>query len=174
MTKLKIPLVVQQENASQQPINIPTLEEHYGGKFIGDFCLKTKNGGWSERPIAVFYQPNPDVEAGHSHYFGLLVDNLSPDTGSLMITNAESAFSEPISGIITDEGEILFSRYRHDFRQSLNGECFIDGGRDYCRFGGGSYRIVQLLIDKDKLVVDPKTINSFWFDEKPKTTLSED
>lgn len=33
--------------------------------------------------------------------------------------------------------EKIWSRHRHDFRHCLCGYCFVDGGRDYMRFGWG-------------------------------------
>lgn len=119
---------INQEPTSYQPLNIPKVEENYGAKFVGDFCIKTKNG-WSEEPVAIFYQPNPDVEKGHKHYFGLFVRD-----DSIYITDGTSAFSEPIVGIVTRGGEVIFSRYRHNFVEREG--VFIDGGRDYVRVGG--------------------------------------
>ncbi len=138
-----------------QPIDIEKAEKKYGAKYIGDFCLKTKHGGWSEEPAAVFYQPTPDVSLGHTHYFGLF------ERGGIMyITKGDSAFEEPIVGIVGVDGEVVYSRYRHDFRALKSLDQFIDGGRDYCRRGGSGQMAgtVLLTVDKDKLVVT---------DEKP-------
>ena len=33
-------------------------------------------------------------------------------------------------------GDILQSKYRHDFKMCRCGSCYIDGGDDYCRVGG--------------------------------------
>ena len=107
--------------------SIRVAEERYGAKYLGYWCTKRLDGNsWNERPVDVFYQPNPDTSKGHSHYFGLLIQN-----GSLWITNAESAFSEPMTGIICEDGEVLISRYRHDYR--TKDDRMIDGGRDYVR-----------------------------------------
>lgn len=152
--------VMEPGKLSLQPINIGIVELKYNSKYIGDFCLKTNGGGWSEIPVAIFYQPNPDLLAGHSHYFGIFVN----EEHHCVITNGESAFSEPINGLITDDGTVIYSRYRHDYVTSNNGELFIDGGRDYTRFSGGHHRLVKLLIDKDKLVIDPNSIDQMFVD----------
>lgn len=123
-----------QEPTSYQPINIPAVEEKYGARFVGDFCIKTKGGGWSEEPVAIFYQPNPNFELGHKHYFGLFVQH-----GNIYITDGTSAFSEPIVGIVTPSGEVLYSRYRHDYRESEG--VMIDGGRDYVRRSGTGHLV---------------------------------
>lgn len=33
-------------------------------------------------------------------------------------------------------GDIIESKYRHDFVQCSCGSCFVDGGLNYCRVGG--------------------------------------
>jgi hypothetical protein len=106
---------------------IPKFEEHYNSKYMGYWCTKHPRGGWNEQPVDVFYNANPDTSKGHSHYFGLFLNN-----NSLMITNAESAFSQPIVGVECEDGEVLVSRYRHDY--VMKGDRFIDGGRDYYRY----------------------------------------
>ena len=53
-----------------------------------------------------------------------------------MITDAASAFCEPITGLLTDDGEVLVSRYRHDYVEK--GPYMIDGGRDYLRTSGNA------------------------------------
>lgn len=112
---------------------IKIIENHYGAKYLGYWTVKwSENLGWSSFPVDVFYQPNPDASQGHSHYFGMYVN----ESGS-MICNAESAFSELITGILTDDGEVIVSRYRHDF--VVKEGYMIDGGRDYLRSSGGKF-----------------------------------
>lgn len=114
-----------------QPIDIKIIEKKYKSKYLGDFCVKRKNG-WSEQPYAIFYQPNPDVSLGHSHYFGMFVNN-----GKLYITKGDSAFEEGLTGVVANDGEIVISCYRHDYRTSTDDSVFIDGGRDYIRSSVG-------------------------------------
>ncbi len=113
---------------------IKIIENHYGAKYLGYWAVKwSERLGWSSFPVDVFYQPNPDVSKGHTHYFGMYIS----ERGDLMISNAESAFSEPIAGILTESGEVIVSRYRHDYVQK-DGQV-IDGGRDYVRSSGGKF-----------------------------------
>ncbi len=134
-------------------LNIEKIEEKYQAKYIGEFCLKTKSGNWSENVAAVFYQ-EAKARPEYSHYFGILWQQ-----GTLMITNAESAFENGIQGVRALNGEIIFSRHVHDFRYSSDGSVFVDGGRDYLRYGCNDtvklsqIEIVDLKIDKDKLVL---------------------
>ncbi len=105
---------------------IKVIEEKYSAKYMGPWCTKRLNGNWNERPVDVFYQPNPDIEKGHKNYFGMFVQD-----GTVWITDATSAFSDTITGIICEDGEVIVSRYRHDYVEK-DGR-MIDGGRDYVR-----------------------------------------
>jgi hypothetical protein len=105
---------------------ISKIEDKYGAKYLGFWCTKRLDGSWNETPVDVFHQPNPDTSKGHSEYFGMFRRG-----EGVWITNAESAFSEPMTGVICDDGEVLVSRYRHDYRTKC--DRMIDGGRDYTR-----------------------------------------
>lgn len=107
--------------------SIKKVEELRGAKYMGYWCTMNPKGFWNEQPVDVFYQPNPDLEQGHSHYFGLFIKE-----NSVFICDAASAFSETIGGIITEDGEVLVSRYRHDY-VTKEGGYMIDGGRDYMK-----------------------------------------
>lgn len=148
------------------PIRIDVIEQKYGGAiYMGPWTTKRPNGGWNDLPVEVFYQPNPDTEKGHSHYFGIFVRE-----NQVFITNAESAFSEPIAGVLASSGEVVVSRYAHDFVQREG--FFIDGGRDYCRLGGTAalnreFKMVSVTVDGPNFLMkrtfldeDPIIINS--------------
>lgn len=107
---------------------VEITEAHYRAKYIGCWQIKDNTGEWTNVPIDTFYQPNADVEKGHSTYFGVFY---STSKHCNCICNAESAFSEPILGVLADDGEVLVSRYRHDYVSK--GDHFVDGGRDYFR-----------------------------------------
>lgn len=144
--KLKIP----NPKKTYWGFNVKIVEKSHKAKFVGDFCVKTQ-GGWSEEPAAVFYQPNPPELSPEgrpcSNYFGLYFQQ-----GSLMICDAQSAFSEGIIGSVADNGEVVISRFRHDYQVSKDGSAVIDGARDYIKTNG--CQTVKLKIDKHKLVVD--------------------
>jgi hypothetical protein len=109
-------------------LKLEVVEQKYNAKYIGAWAVKTKDGGWSLHPVEVFYQPVLK-DPSHSHYFGVYTSH----DGHVYICNAASAFSEPLRGVIADNGDIVVSGYRHDFRTSSDGSVFIDGGRDYTR-----------------------------------------
>lgn len=112
-------------------LDIVKCEKHYNATYMGPWAIKRKDG-WSEQPCEIFYVENPDTSLGHSHYFGLFMFPF--DRESLMITRGDSAFSEDIVGAYGEDGEVVVSRYRHDYIE--HGAFMIDGGRDYTRLGG--------------------------------------
>lgn len=106
---------------------IRTIEELKDAKYMGYWCTQRLNGeSWNERPVDVFYQSNPNVDLGHKSYFGMFVQD-----GIIYICDATSAFSDPITGVLCDDGEVLVSRYRHDYVTKEG--YMVDGGRDYLR-----------------------------------------
>ena len=124
---------------------IAKIEKHYGAEYMGYWTIQETNGNWSNSPVDVFYQPNPDVSKGHSNYFGMF-----HDYRKVMICNAESAFSESITGILTDDGEVIVSRYRHDC--VIKEDYMIDGGRDYTRSSGGKF--VNVTVKNGEFVLE--------------------
>lgn len=119
-------MIIKNEGYWFKENGICKIEEKYGAKYMGYWCTRHPRGGWNERPVDVFYVPNPDTSLGHSHYFGMFIQD-----GTAYITNAESAFSEPITGAVCSDGEVIVSRYCHDYIERKG--AMIDGGRDYTR-----------------------------------------
>lgn len=119
--------------------HIHKIEKKYNASWVGQLPLKTKDGSWSVDNCGdVYYQENPPN--GYSNYFALIMQY-----GTLYITSGLSGVEGIINGIIADNGEIIYSRYRHDYRESEDGSVFIDGGRDYVKFSS-SNKLVQLKI----------------------------
>lgn len=131
---------------------IQKIEQKYGAKYMGYWTIKNSYGNWNDSPVDVFYQPNPDTSKGHTHYFGMFVKTdpfTGESTGNVYITEASSAFSDPISGIVTDDGEVIVSRYRHDY--VTKGNYMIDGGRDYTR--SSMHPTVMVTVSGDQFVI---------------------
>lgn len=127
---------------------IEHFEKQYNAKYVADLCLKDRDGNWANEPTAIFYQETPPVP-GYSHYFAIIVRGRQT-----LITSGESAVSEPIAGITADDGEVIFSRYRHDCRSSKDKSVFIDGGRDYTKHNNPS-RLVEINIVDGEMLVKP-------------------
>lgn len=128
---------------------ISKIEDHYNAKYIFDSCIKTKSG-WANFPAAIFYTDVPHPEG--SNYFAMYraMDN------SLRITDGISAVAEPFTGIEADNGDIIYSTYRHDFRFSPDGSVSVDGGRDYLKWSGdvSKPRIRTLKVSKDTIILE--------------------
>lgn len=118
---------------------IEHFENKYNATYVADLCLKDINGNWANEPSAVFYQKTPP-QPGFSHYFAIIVRGKQT-----LITSGESAISEPIVGVQATDGEIIFSRYRHDYRVSTDKSVFIDGGRDYTKSSGGPFVEINIV-----------------------------
>lgn len=126
------------------PFKLDMIERDKNCRYVGDFALNN-GGGWTELPYAVFYQYDP--AEGHSSHFGLIVRGQHT-----MITSAASIDGLEFTGMMSLDNEIIFSRWRHDYRVSTDGNIMIDGGRDYLKTSGRG-RPVHLKIVKDEIVV---------------------
>lgn len=124
-----------------KPDGIAKVEEMYNAKYVFESCLKTRVGGWSNFPVAIFYTETPHPQG--SNYFGLY----SNDFGDIMITNGISA-TESFDALQVGD-DIIYSRYRHDYREH-NG-AMVDGGRDYFKRSADVGKAVKLRVVKDKL-----------------------
>ncbi len=140
------------ESTMFKPEGIAKIEEIKNAKYVCETCLRGTDGGWANRPVAIFYGEE-EHPVSKSRYFGIYIDM----DDRIMITNGQSAVDEPIQGVIADNGDIIYSRYRHDFRRSPDGSVFIDGGRDYFRGSVLSQdRYVTMKIIDGELVVVEK------------------
>jgi hypothetical protein len=78
-----------------------------------------------------------------------------------MICDAITATQEDIWGVVANDGEVIYSRYRHDYRTSKDGSVMIDGGRDYTKTGFNTDKwredlnptLIKMRIIKDKLMI---------------------
>jgi hypothetical protein len=111
-------------------IDISKAERQYNAEYVADLCLKSPNGGFSEEPFSVFWQETPP-QPNFSNYFGLFIR-----MRTVMIVSAHSVVDGTWEGAEAEDGEIIFSRYRHDSRVSRDQSAMVDGGRDYFRFRG--------------------------------------
>ncbi len=141
------------------PDQIAKIEEKHEAKYVCETCIKNK-GGWVNSAVAIFYQPDPArVPEGGSQWFGMywardhgLHYGLPDVPARLMICNAITAVEQDITGISAENGDIIYSRYRHDYRWSKDKTVMIDGGRDYDRHNLGG-PLVTLRIMEDRLIV---------------------
>jgi hypothetical protein len=134
---------IHNESTFLKPDGIAKIENMYNAKYVFESCLKTRTGGWSNYPVAIFY-----TEQAHprgSNYMGLYVD----EHGRLLITDGFSA-TEEFDALQIGEN-IIYSRYRHDYRE-MSG-AMVDGGRDYFKRSADRGTAVKLKVVGDHLEV---------------------
>ena len=129
---------------------IALMEERFNAKYVFESCIG-RDGNWLNFPVAIFYTAIPHPEG--SNYFGLFWKEafMDGDTPHIAICNGINATQGEFTGVRADDGEIIYSRYRHDFRTSKDGSASVDGGRDYFRAVGKlpSSRIVKFIVVGD-------------------------
>lgn len=135
--------------------NIAKIEELKKAKWVLD-TEKPGTGGYYDLVVSIFYQEKAYEENG-SHYFGLYI---IPDIqaalagvekpGQLMITDASWIEDLKIDALEAANGDVIFSRYRHDYCVSPDGTAIIDGGRAYTRTVIGA--IPRVISIKDGLI----------------------
>lgn len=132
--------------------SIEKIEKSRSAKFVCETCVKNRYDGWVNAPFAIFYQEDESlIPEGGSNYFGVFFDF----DGTPKVCNGISAL-EPFLGVLDANGNVIYSRYRHDYVKSSDGSTFVDGGRDYLRHGE-NYGVVELQIRDGELVV----VNNF-------------
>ena len=109
-------------------IEISKVEKRYNCKYVCETCLKVK-GQWREHSSLIFYSEVAHPEG--SNYMALSYQLELNGGYNLVVSDGISVTEEPIVGIIDDD-EVIYSRYRHDYRVGKSG-VMIDGGRDYTR-----------------------------------------
>jgi hypothetical protein len=133
---------------------IEKIAEKYNAKYVFESQLKLRGGNWSDFSAAVFYTEIPHPEG--SNWFGIWRNG-----EKYMISNAISAVEEPFFGVLADNGDVIYSRHRHDDHASDDGELFIGGGRSHTSHDL-THLVVKLIVSKDKVVIVPKENKKTW------------
>ena len=127
-------------------IDIEKVEKRYNVKFVCETPIRD-NGGWRETPSLIFYgEKHPQG----SNYMALSVILNYDGKSDMVVSDGISATMYNIKGII-DGDEVIYSRYRHDYRVGKTG-VWIDGGRDYVRSSGGEMVIMEIIHDKLEVI----------------------
>jgi hypothetical protein len=137
-------------------IDIEKIEKKFSAKYLMEFPLKTKNG-WRDEPSLIFYTEKPHPQG--SNWFAI-----SRKSDLYYISDAKDSIEESFIGIRANNGDIVYSRCRHDYRGSPDGSVWIDGGRDYFRTSmAGS--TVRLKVEGGELVEIPKDVPQYDFQD---------
>lgn len=141
---------------------IKTLESIRKFKYVMETQIKNSKGEWINQPMAIFYNEKKHPQG--SNYAALFTEK-DPETNgvNLFIADGLSAVDGVVFQGLEAEGEVVYSRYRHDYREVKNG-AFVDGGRDYFRFGGdehNDYNIVSFKVVDGKIEIIESKPHSF-------------
>jgi hypothetical protein len=132
------------------PIKTVVIENHYNAKYLFDFEIQPNT------VCQIYYQPDPPKD--YSHYFaiGISHDTLEDLPPTVYIMSADKLKDRIIGGVIeNDTNEIIFSRFRHDYRSTTSGKISVDGGQDYIKltYDTPSFNYVNLKLQDDKLIL---------------------
>jgi hypothetical protein len=109
--------------------NTNIVEAHYSKKDnVPVTYVCTTDFKMSDRPVDIFYRETPHPEF-NNRYFGIAVNY---EDGSYIIFNADAVEDFSFGMVQDDEGNLQYSKSRHDYKIFNNGN-MIDGGRDYIR-----------------------------------------
>ena len=137
-------------NRMLQDKTIESVCKQYNAKYVIDTCLRTVDGAWANFPAAIFYTEEAHPEG--SNYFALYKSM----HGDWLITNGFNAVQGEFHGILFEDGELVHSRYRHDY--FVHREAMADGARDYFRTGtcpeGAKHIKFQIVNGEIKPVTD--------------------
>lgn len=141
-------------------------EKHPDAVFIEEIALKTTTG-YSDNPGIVFYQENPPAPYTNQYFAYYKRYNPNPledGRGNWAIYGLVS-FDPVVEGVLRRDGKgggvIGISRYCHDYFQfTPNG--FVDGGRDYTRFGGST--LSDFTVVKVNLLTKKFELDGAWHD----------
>ena len=116
-------------NIVHYPItNIKKVEELYSEKDgvpVKHVCTTE----FGDSIVDVFYRDTPHPKFGNRYFAVLFRDNVP------YIANADEVEKLTFGLVQNDNGDMEYSRSRHDYKEFKNGN-MIDGGRDYIRSSG--------------------------------------
>lgn len=124
-----------------------------GSKFIGEIAYKGL-----DVPVAIFHQPKPDLSKNHKEYFGLFKFK---DSYHIIGFDKKDMLKHAIHDAVhcLKCGDVIYSRWVHDFRSCKCRKTNIDGGKEYTKIGGDAdnYKLVkadilnEVILDYTKL-----------------------
>lgn len=129
-------------------VDIEKVEKKFKAKYVYETSLK-QGDAWRYEPSLIFYTEEPHPQG--SNWFAI-----SKSSGDYVISNALETVMEPIVAVVAENQDVIYSRYRHDYRTSPDKSVWIDGGRDYFR---GSGKAITLKVNNDKLEIQDATQN---------------
>lgn len=131
--------------------SIDTIEKQYNCKFVTEWNLKSKEGKWLD-PVLIFW--NDTAHPRGSNWMGLYKKG-----EAWYVCDGITASQNPINCMVSNSKQVLFSKYRHDFRSSHDKSVTVDGGREYTRvLGAIRNESVWLVPHQGKLKIIPNAM----------------
>ena len=106
--------------------NVEQLYSEKDGVAVKYVCSTEFNGGMI---TDIFYRDTPHPKFGNKYFAILFTDDVP------YIANADEVENFSFGMVENDDGNLEYSRSRHDYKSFKNGN-MIDGGRDYIRSSG--------------------------------------
>ena len=142
---------------------IEKVEKSRNCRYVCEWNVMENGKVFTEKPMVIFWNDTPHPQG--SNWMALFRHTTS---GDWYVRNGITASQLPIECMVSDSKQVLFSKSRHDFRQSNDRSVSVDGGRDYTRVLGkvrnervwmvpyqGELKLIpdamaQLMLDKTK------------------------
>ena len=140
---------------------IEKIEKLRNCRYVAEWNVMQDGKVLTEKPMVIFWSDTPHP-AG-SNWMALFRED-----AVWYVRDGITASQLPINCMVSNSKQVLFSKSRHDFRQSNDRSVSVDGGRDYTRVLGkihnervwmvpyqGELKIIpdamaQLMLDKTK------------------------
>jgi hypothetical protein len=142
------------KNCQYTPDQIAKIEDRMEAKYICDMCLIDDKGNYSNSPASYFYTEKAHPEG--SNYFTVYEKFEFGVHLGTYISDGINITDVGITGIVATNGDVIYSRYRHDYVKSPDDSVSADGGLEYGRFGfqdGVKPEYCALRVDVSELVV---------------------
>lgn len=139
---------INKESSVLSQDNIKKIEKLKSAVFVCDADISQ---GMDVSFAGAYFYGDEEHPVSGSKYFKLFYDF----NGNIMIADGSEIEDIDFTGVISDEGEVIYSRYRHDYRQSKDKSVWIDGGQSYLRSGlYPEHRFVTMRVREGVLRVD--------------------
>jgi hypothetical protein len=128
-------------------VDIDKIEKQYDCKFVCESAIRVRNS-WRESPSLIFYSQEPHPEG--SNYMAFSYDF---NKDCYVVSDGISVTEVEFSGIVANNDDVIYSRYRHDYRLSSDKSVWIDGGRDYHRSCSG-FTVYMKIINGELTIIE--------------------
>lgn len=126
------PPKILKKNPYWRNIDIVGMEKLKDCKYVCESQVPTKDGGWSDFPVQIYWQRNPPK--GYNDFFGFWLEGIKPQRA--IICEIKPDFDFTVTALITPNDELIYSAFRHDMAWDNTNGYAIDGGRDYVKLSG--------------------------------------